>query len=154
VGGASRLSAFATLLRANKLNVAVLMDFDSKEQQRIDHILETGLLNKARIVSLATFAGAATACDIEDLLGVATYLDQVNDAYGLKPPMKEQDLPPGERVTKRVEKALKGRGVGGWNHFKPSQSMLRLLPSMKLPSDVVERFAKLFTKLNSFLPTQ
>lgn len=150
VGGSGRLGMFVTLLGANKLNVAVLMDFKKQDQQLLDQLLDGRWLDKSRILRVSDFTGAKEA-DIEDLFDVDTYLALVNSAWpqaGLMP----ADLSQHPRITVRVEGALEARGLTDFDHFRPALEGMKVLATLQLPGNVVANFQQVFTRLNGLLP--
>ncbi len=152
VGGADRLGYFAAFLQANRLNVVALLDVDRADKQRIEELIKKKILDGKRVLRVADFLDTARPADIEDLFDLGTYLALVNEAYHPHPPLDVDDLPPGDRVTKRVEAVLKERGVERLNHYKPAEVAARRLASMDLPAEVIARFQKLFERINAFLP--
>jgi hypothetical protein len=80
VGGADKLSTFVSLIGANQLNVAVLMDVSTKDQQLIRELQKNGHLGAKSLVQVGQFVGRDDA-DIEDLFSPAFYLKLVNGAY-------------------------------------------------------------------------
>lgn len=150
VGGADKVATFVALLGANQLNIVVLLDYAKKDKQRIDNLVKRRLLEARRIVSIAKFAAGKEA-DIEDLLGIDIYLSLVSAAY---PQVKDLDsgkLPKGARIVKRVEKALKDKGIEHFDHFAPARKAIGLLSADSVSKDVIERFESLFQHLNSLL---
>ncbi len=85
VGGADKLSTFVSLIGANQLNVAVLMDVSRSEQQRIDNLRKSGYLKKNALVQVGQFLGKDDA-DTEDLFTPAFYLKLVNGAFATELP--------------------------------------------------------------------
>lgn len=159
VGGADKISLFVTLLGANKLNIAVLRDFANSEKQRIDSLVKNGFLKNEKLVLLSEFNGGKDA-DIEDLFGVAFYLELVNQAYesALKKPIKLSDLPPGGRIVKRIEQHINDHALLGsdrrFNHYKPAVFLQRELSTLgaKVPKEAIAAFAAVFERLNELLP--
>lgn len=149
VGGSGRLGTFVTLLGANKLNVAVLMDFKKQDQQLLDQLLEGRWLDKSRILRVSEFTGGKEA-DIEDLFDADTYLAFVNAAW---PPaaLKPADLSQHPRLAVRVKSALEARGITDFDHFRPALEAMKLLPTLKLPASVVANFQQVFTRVNALL---
>ena len=74
VGGADKVSTFVSLLGANKLNVAVLLDANPKDQQRIRVLQENGHLGKSSLVLISEFVSGKEA-DLEDLLDPSSTAD-------------------------------------------------------------------------------
>ena len=92
VGGSGRISAFVALIGAQKdLKVAVLIDYQTKDQQSIEHLYKMKLLEKKGVFTYAQFAKAAEA-DVEDMFDPEFYLKLVN-GRGSGLPSSLDDLP-------------------------------------------------------------
>lgn len=151
VGGADRLAAFCSLLGANRINVVVLMDFESKDTQRVDRLIQNSVLEKNCVMNVAQFTdNPHRPADIEDLLGASLYLRLVNAAYNIEPPLVEGDLKQGTRITKRLQAACKARNIA-YNHFRPAQSAISSLSIETVHRETLERFSTLFQSINSHL---
>jgi energy-coupling factor transporter ATP-binding protein EcfA2 len=80
VGGADKLSTFISLIGANQLNLAVLVDVATKDKQRIRDLQQNGHLAKNALIEVGQFVGRDDA-DVEDLFAAGFYLKLVNGAY-------------------------------------------------------------------------
>jgi len=150
VGGADKLATFVSLLGSNKLNVAVLMDFAKKDEQRVNNLMESELLKRSHVIRVSEFVGGRDA-DIEDLFDVERYLTWVKTAYPSASALTSAQLPPGARITHRVKAALAALRVDGFNHFAPSQPALHDL-AINPPSEAeLARFEAMFVRANSLL---
>lgn len=129
VAGAGKLPAFLTLLRANKLNIAVVADSSLENDAAIKKLREAGRLGAAGVVSIGEILGRDRA-DVEDLFDTDLYLELVNDAYAgalQGTPLTMADLPDDARLVRRVERALQARGAvpRTMNHMAPASALLR-----------------------------
>jgi len=156
VGGASKLPAFLTLLGANKINAAILADSPFEDSGAIERLRKTGKLGAAGVVSIGEVT-AADVADVEDLFEAGFYVELVSDAYagalGGKR-IKVADLPPGDRLVKRVEAYFESEGIndGKFNHFAPASALLRGPNRVsKLNKATLARAQNLFAIVNSFL---
>lgn len=157
VGGAGKLSTFVTLLGANRLRVAVLVDSSTKDASAVKRLRDNGQLAKNGLVEVGEFTGAGDA-DIEDLFERDFYLDLVNRAYDaeLTAPITPADLNASDpRIVRQIEAIFKQRGIAGgkFNHYKPAALLLREQSALtpKIAPATVTRAAKLFNRLNSLL---
>jgi len=157
VGGADKLGTFVSLLGANQLNVAALIDSNPKDKQRIAALQANGHLKGRALIELSEITGT-TEADIEDLLEPAFYLGLVNDAYATDLPkaLKAGDLKSkAPRITARIEQHFRDNGVanGKLNHYRPAAHLLReqtnLVP--KIDKGTLERASALFERLNGLL---
>lgn len=144
VGGLDKIPTFVALLGAH-LNVAVVMDGSAGGSQKIDSLIERGVIDEARIVPLTKITGT-NAADIEDLFDESFYLKLVNDS-GIK--VTKSKLGQGNRIVKRIEAQ-----VGVYDHYTPARRFLEkqveLLPDVDEPT--LARFESLFDELNALLP--
>lgn len=156
-GGASNLATFISLLGANQLNLAVLMDSARAETQRIRNLLSLRHLTASRIVQISEITGDDDS-DVEDLFEEGFYLALVNGAYAndLDKALKVADLPPGgTRIVRRVEKYFSDEsiGSGNLNHYRPAAFLLAEQAKLlqKLNDATLERAERLANKVNSLL---
>ena len=157
VGGADKLGTFVSLLGANQLNVAALIDSNPKDKQRIAALQDNGHLKGRALIELSEITGTDEA-DIEDLFNPAFYVALVNASYQgeLSKPLKASDLKSkAPRITARIEQHLRENGIanGRLNHYRPAAHLLReqtdLIP--KIDKDTLQRADALFKRLNSLL---
>ena len=157
VGGADKLGTFVSLLGANQLNVAALIDANPKDRQRITALQANGHLKGRALIQISEVTGTDEA-DIEDLLAPDFYLNLVNAAYSSDLPkaIKAGDLKSkAPRVTARIEQHFRDKGIanGKLNHYRPAAHLLReqvtLLP--KIDEDTLKRAEALFKRLNDLL---
>jgi predicted ATPase len=153
VGGADKLATFVTLIGANDLNVAVLMDVSNKDTQRVENLVRNNFLNWKRIIQLNEFVDAKEA-DIEDLFLVDEYIALVKAAYPAVSAILTQDiLEKSPRIVKRIEKFF-SRDMPSikFSHYAPSKAGLSELgKKVKISSKTVDRFENLFKRINAQL---
>jgi predicted ATP-dependent endonuclease of OLD family len=144
VGGLDKIPTFVALLGAH-LNVAVVMDGASGGSQKIDSLIERGILEEARAIPLTRITGTKAA-DIEDLFDETFYVRLVNDS-GIK--VAKSKLAAGNRIVKRIENE-----IGVYDHYVPARRLLEkqvdLLPD--IDAATLDRFERLFDDLNALLP--
>lgn len=156
VGGAGKLSTFVSLMGANKLNVAVVMDSSTKDAAAVDRLRDTGRLAAGNIITIGEVIGRGNA-DVEDLLDPEFYLKLVNRAYAceLSEPIRSEDLISKDlRIVRRVEERFQAQGLGRLNHYRPAAVLLRQQNDLvdQLDPTTLERAEALFARLNQLIP--
>jgi len=157
VGGADKVSTFVSLLGANKLDIAVLMDVSSKDMQRIKKLQGNGFLGVNNLIDVGSIIGAKDA-DIEDLFNLEFYLKLLNGAYASELPggLSESDIiNANPRVVKRISAYFKENNVAGgyFSHYLPSVYLLHNQKELLVGLDrkSIEFAASLFSKINMLL---
>lgn len=152
VGGADKVSTFVSLLGANQLDIAVIMDISSKDMQRIRNLQSNGFLGSSSLIDIGSIIGAKDA-DIEDLFDAKFYLNLVNSAYSTT--LKLDDLTdPNPRIIKRIESFFKQNDIAGgqFSHYRPAVYLLQKQKElMKSLEATVAQSAMLFKRINSLL---
>jgi hypothetical protein len=158
IGGSGKLSTFVTLLGANKLHVAVLVDSSTKDTGAVKRLRDNGQLARNGLVEVGEFTGGGEA-DIEDLFERDFYLDLVNRAYAseLSQPIILADLTPGHpRIIRAIEDYFSPHGIAGgkFSHYKPAAVLLREQTTLaaRVSDSTINRASRLFTRLNGLLP--
>jgi hypothetical protein len=156
IGGAGKLSTFAALLVANKINVAVLVDSSTKDVQAVQHLRANDQLAKNGLIEIKEFTGTADA-DIEDVLDRDFYIELVNRAYAseLPAPITAADLNARDpRIVRQIEAYFQKKKIAGgkFNHYKPARTYLREQASLPdLDAATLDRIEKLFQRLNGLI---
>lgn len=142
-GGSGNIPAFVTLL-GQKVNVTVLVDSGTEGTGRLQAAIAAGRLSASRLVSVSEITGKKNG-DIEDLFEVADYLSLFNAAFDLD--IKESNLPPGDRIVKRIEQATGER----FDHWKPARFLLSnpTEPSTFLSPTTLDTFERLNVRINT-----
>ncbi len=157
IGGSGKLSTFVTLLGANKLDVAVLVDSSTKDVGAVQRLRDNDQLAKNGLVEISEFTSTADA-DVEDLFGRDFYLELVNRAYAseLTKPISASELNARDpRVVRQIEAVFKKRKITTrFNHYKPAAVLLREQATLapRIDAATITRADQLFTRLNSLLP--
>ncbi|MER6274572.1 AAA family ATPase [Streptomyces sp900105755] len=157
IGGSGKLSTFVTLLGANKLNVAVLVDSSTKDVGAVQRLRDNDQLAKNGLVEISEFTSTADA-DIEDLFDRDFYLELVNRAYAseLTKPITASELNAKDpRVVRQIEAVFKKRKITTrFNHYRPAAVLLREQAALapRIDAATITRADQLFTRLNSLLP--
>ena len=155
VGGSDKVPTFVALIGAQrKLNVAVLVDFQKKDQQAIDNLYKLKLLSQTHVVTYADFTPGDEA-DIEDMFEPGFYLSLVNGEYGTA--IKFTDLPGGgPRILPRIDQYQKKNPFPNnaeLNHYRPARYLCEKLSTLasELTEADLDRFQKAFDRLNQLL---
>ncbi|MCP9496572.1 MAG: AAA family ATPase [Pyrinomonadaceae bacterium MAG19_C2-C3] len=174
VGGLDKLATFVALLGANQLELVVLHDFENKPDPRLESLVREKLIRDKHVLHYAMFRNgsnkvtsktAATpaafvSSDVEDLLAPDLYLKLFSGAYKAKlngKEIKESDLPPGDRIIRRIGRYLDTNGIllrasGGFNHYLPAIHLASNPPS-KVDAQTLARFEALFQAVNKLYTT-
>jgi predicted ATPase len=144
-GGLDKIPTFVALLGTH-LNLAAVLNGAAREPEKIDTMVKHGLLEPNKLFSLTDVTGGSEA-DVEDMFEPGFYLELLRGS-GVAD-LKLEELPADGRIVKRVEEKLGST----FDHYQPATYFLReqvkLLP--KVGKQTVERFQKLFKKINTAL---
>ena len=155
VGGSDKVPTFVALIRAQThLNVAVLVDYQKKDQQVIENLYRRKLLSKSHVVTYADFVSGDEA-DIEDMFDPEFYLRLVNGAHGSS--IGVADLPVAHpRIVRRIEQYLDKVPLPNdthFNHHRPARYFSDNVGSLadELSELELNRFQEAFNTLNKLL---
>jgi predicted ATPase len=157
VGGSGKLSTFVTLLGANKLHVAVVVDSSTKDTGAVRRLRDNGQLAANGLIEISQITGTKDA-DIEDLFNRDFYLKLVSLAYDkeLPAPLTAADINAADpRVVRAVEMYFAQNNIAGgkFDHYRPAAILLRqqatLLP--QIGQDTINRGAQLLQRINTLL---
>lgn len=155
VGGAGNVPTFVALIGAqDRLNVAVLIDYEKKDRQAIENLYKEKLLKKNKVLTYAQFVEADEA-DIEDMFDADFYLQLVNGEFGTN--LTVDKLPKGpSRILRRLEQHFKKNPLPKgekFNHYRPARYLSEKIGDLRgdLIDSQLERFQKAFDKLNELL---
>jgi hypothetical protein len=157
VGGADKMTAFASLHGSPALNIAALIGADPRDQQRIKVLEQAGRLPARSLIQISDFAASREA-DIEDLFDPAYYCGLVSGAYAkefletLKPADLKSRLP---RITARVDQYFKNNDIasGSLSRYRPAAYFLcqQQTTPPALSTATLKRAAKMFERINGCL---
>lgn len=145
VGGADKIPTFVALLGAH-LDVSVLVDARSSPNQRLQDLIDKGLLSSQRLVSVGQVT-QVSGSNIEDLFTPGEYIRLYKEAFGAD--LKVSDLTGSDSILMRIK-----RHIGAdFNHLKPAIKLLtnRDVHLNRLSDGTIERFRMLFDLLNDTL---
>ena len=155
VGGSDKVPTFVALMGSQPdLNLAVLVDYQKRDQQKIEDLYKSKLTRKKQVLTYADFV-EGTEADVEDMLGDEFYLELVNGEYGTSLTV-DQLHAPNPRIIRRLEQCLSEHpipGGVGFNHYRPARYLQENISSLekKLTDQQLDRFRKLFETLNDLL---
>ena len=155
VGGAGNVTTFVALIGAQtNLKVAVLIDYQKKDQQSIENLYKRRLLHKTHVFTYADFVAEGEA-DIEDMFNPSFYLQLVEGEFGASIP--EDRLPERPtRILKRLEQYWETTPLPNgahFNHYRPARYFNENISSLadQLGEEAVDRFQQAFDQLNQLL---
>ena len=153
--GSDKVPTFVALIGAQEhLNVAVLIDFQKKDQQSVENLYKRKLLNKRKVLTYADYVGSNEA-DIEDMFSPDFYLKLVNGAFGSSVGLT--DLAGGHpRILHRLEEYLESNPLPNnaiFNHYRPARYFSDNIGSLAddLSDQELDRFEQAFVALNALL---
>jgi hypothetical protein len=156
IGGAGKLSTFATLLGANKLNVAVVVDSSTKDAGAIKRLRDNDQLNRRALVEIRVHrhpgrrhrrplrAGLLPRPGQPGLRGRPADADHPGGPQPARPPHRPADRGLLPRPQHRGGKV---------NHYRPAAELLRqqaaLIP--QLSPGTLAKAELLFKRLNELI---
>ena len=155
VGGSDKISTFVSLIGAQgQMNVAVLMDIQNKDRQKVENLYKKKLLKRNKIITYADYVESDEA-DIEDMFDERFYIELINSTYksSISLPESQKSHP---RILRRIgEYTNKHRLADNavFNHYFPARYLSDNIASLekKICEDTLSRFQKMFDSLNALL---
>lgn len=145
-GGATNIPTFVALVGPH-LDITVLADSDTRGMKRVTNMVTKGLLTSQRLVLASdAFDNTTRNADLEDLFSEGDYLTLFNGAFGEN--FKVKDLPPGDRITKRIESLH-----GDYDHGVPAEWFLRHHDQVSLTETSLSQWEKLIDLVNETIST-
>lgn len=163
VDGADNVPTFVSMFGASDLDIGILLDDDTKIQQRLEKIESRGQLDLDNVKLITKYTDNSSA-DTEDLFSKEFYTSLVNDAYlaelrfAQKAP-DEIDLRQiqnqNPRIARRLEWFFEEKQINGgvFEHNKPAKHFQKKRAKFKeeLEEDTLDRFEAMFEDLNSII---
>jgi predicted ATPase len=145
VGGLDKIPTFVALLGA-QLNVAVVLEVSAGATQKVNSLVQRGIIAGEKLIPLTEFTGTPEA-DIEDLFEVDFYLDLLGRS-GIAA-IKQGQLKTKGRILKRVEAVI---GTS-FDHYRPARYLLEHQVELlkKIDNGALDRFETLFKRANVLL---
>ena len=158
VGGSGKVPAFVALLTPQKgMNVATLLDIQSRDRPVIENIYKKKLLKKKQVLTYADFLDQEEA-DVEDLFAREFYVNLVNAEFSkeLKAPIDAAALNAKEpRTLRAVESYLVNNPFksGVFGHYRPARNFSENTGDLwgYVTDEVKDRFEAIFKRLNALL---
>jgi hypothetical protein len=146
VGGLDKIPTFIALLGAHLPNVTVLLDVAAGGSQKIDSLVERGVIASDKLIPLTQITGSEEA-DIEDLFDLDFYLELLAESGTAT--VTKAKLKKGKRIVKRVEATI----GHPYDHYKPARYLLEKQVDLlsKIDTGTFDRFDKLFEAANERL---
>ncbi len=141
VGGLDKIPTFIALLGAH-LNVAVVLDAQAGGSQKINSLVDRGVIDAKNVLPLNKITGGSEA-DIEDLFDEDFYLDLLRTSKTAN--VSKTKLGPGSRIVKRIEAV-----AGSYDHYQPARHFLEHQVELLAQVDeaTLDRFENLFAEVN------
>ena len=155
VGGSDKVPTFVALLGANtNLNIAVLIDYEKKDQQKVENLYKKKLLKQNKVLTYADFVTADEA-DIEDMFAPEFYLKLVSEEFEASVTV-DNLLLGSPRILRRLENYFQNNPLSNgvsFNHYRPALYFSKNLNSLEddLTESDLDRFQKAFDILNQLL---
>lgn len=161
-GGIDKVLPFVRLFYGNKLNVAVLTDFERGQKRKLDDLHKSALLEHDRIILATEIAGKDEA-DIEDFFDPALFVDLVNKTYQLKDghELTVEKLDAADTTTARLVKKVEAyfrllpESISEYSHYDPALYLLQhpeLLKGKGKPiQETLQRFEAAFVRITKFV---
>ena len=155
VGGSDKVPTFVALIGANtNLNIAVLIDYQKKDQQKIENLYKTKLLKQNQVRTYAEFVNSDEA-DIEDMFAPEFYLKLVSEEFETSVTV-DKLLHGSPRILRRLENHFENNPLSNgvsFNHYRPALYFSKNLNSLEddLTESDLDRFQKAFDILNQLL---
>lgn len=160
-GGIDKVLPFVRLFYGNKLNIAVLTDFDRGQKRKLNDLYKAALLEEDRIILATEIAGKEEA-DIEDFFDPAFFVDLINKTYALKGDheLTVEKLEAADTNTDRLVKKAEAffrvlpPEISEFSHFDPSIYLLQhpqmLSGKSKAVQETLARFESAFKRIAKF----
>jgi predicted ATP-dependent endonuclease of OLD family len=161
-GGIDKVLPFVRLFYGNKLNVAILTDYERGQKRKLDDLYKSALLEHERITLATEIAGKEEA-DIGDFFEPELFVELVNRTYGLagqhaltRPKLMEAD----NGTIRLVRKAeayfrLLPENIPEYSHYDPALYLLRdpelLEGDEEIKTKTLDRFEMAFHRINKFV---
>lgn len=155
VGGSDKVSTFVALLGSQaNMNIAVLLDFQRSDQQKIENLFKSKLLHRTKVRTYADFVQGEEA-DIEDLFEPRFYLELVNGEYNSSVELEHLNNPH-LRILRRIEHHLTKKPLPNntkFNHYRPARYLSQKIDSLadRIDADTLDRFRQVFKTLDDLL---
>ena len=147
VGGADKVATFVSLLRGNELDMVCLLDTfsDQSAKGRLGNLVAERIIKEKNILFFHEFTGD-TFADFEDMFTDNEYINLYNNAFGTS--ISITDIKSDKPIMRQLKEL---NGNKDFNHYKPANYMAKNIADITLSDETIERFEKIFKKINSLL---
>lgn len=165
-GGATKAAYVGTMLQGQQLDVIVLLDSDPEGKRVAEGLIKQWIMKDRHVLLLGQLIGISDEATLEDIFPAEFYLKYVNQAYknDLDRPLTAKEISSYNQpqLVQRINEALKVRGLKAnadglaYNKGRVAKIMLSELPKIKIsdiPTDIIDRFSKLFQLINEAMPS-
>jgi predicted ATP-dependent endonuclease of OLD family len=154
-GGATKVAYVGTLLHAQDLNVAVLLDSDKEGEAAHRHLVHQWILQKDHALLLGDLIGKPGTLALEDLFEESYYIGHAVEAYKSELDNKKLTIPKDERsLIERLTVAFRTAGIDHFNKGRVAKRIMNDLAN-KTASDIdkvtLDNFEKVATALNKLV---
>jgi AAA15 family ATPase/GTPase len=166
VNGADNVPTFVSLFGASNLTIGVLLDDDSRIDQRLREIEERSVLDLDHVKTVSEFIEEDEG-DTEDLFSEDFYASVVSEAYGFELRAVEDtpdtislsDLQSQHpRITNRFESYFERWHIneGTFRHHDPASELQKKRDYFeeRIDEETVDRFEELFKDMNSIIDAE
>ncbi len=155
-GGANKVAYIGTMLYAQRLNVAVLLDSDAAGEDVLRKLVQHWVRGDEQVLRVGQILGATGNRVIEDVFEEVYYLTHTRLAYQKELAGRNLALAqaPERSVVERMETAFKGLGIPQFNRNRVARKIMEDLAKKKpaqLPAATVENFRKLVAAINALV---
>lgn len=155
-GGATKVAYVATILRAQELNVAVLLDSDREGDEALKHLVHSWVLKDKLVMRIGLILGVEGNRSLEDLFDETYYVDKVCTAYRKELEGKRILLEENAKlsVVERIEDAFNKLSLGAFGKGRVAKLIMNDLATKKLEDlskNTVENFRKLIVASNELM---
>jgi hypothetical protein len=152
-GGATKVAYVGTILHAQKLKVAVLLDSDAEGDTAYKQLVREWILKDKFALRIGEILGVKENRALEDLFDEGYYLALAEAAYSTELAGKKLELKPQSnlQLTERVAVALKEAGIGEFNKGRVAKRIMDDLAKKNisdLPVTTVDNFTKVIGAIN------
>ena len=151
VGGLDKVSAFISLMRGSKLNLACLLDTftDQKSKSKLDSLIMGKILQEKNLKFFDEFVDIDVA-NIEDMFSTKEYIDLFNEALNEYENILIDDIDTSKSILDEINRIIDKKR---FNHFRPANLLItKGLSISDFEESTIDRFEKIFTEVNKLFP--
>ena len=157
-GGATKTAIFASMYKAQELNVAVILDADPEGKNTYDLIVRNKILRDKKVALLNEMLDKRDNMSIEDIFPESFYLKFVKLAYQKELDKKgitnisltSQD----PMIVRRIEEFFKENELPEFHKSRPARAILKEFGQVDfddLPETLINSFEKVFKEINKLM---